>query len=92
MDDARLRLDNNTAERVLRRVAIGRKNWLFAGTDKAAERSCVIYSLLASCRMHNVNPFDYLRDVLLRVSHPAADVLALTPKHWKQRVQNLDAS
>ncbi len=93
VDDARLKLDNNTAERALRRVAIGRKNWLFAGTDKAAERSCVIYSLLASCRMHNVNPFDYLRDVLPRISsHPVADVLALTPKHWKQRAQNLDAS
>lgn len=93
VDDSRLKLDNNTAERALRRVAIGRKNWLFAGTNAAAERSCVIYSLLASCRMHNVNPFDYLRDVLMRVSsHPAADVIALTPKLWKQREQNLDAS
>jgi len=93
LDDARLKLDNNTAERQLRRVAIGRKNWLFAGSEGGAERACVIYSLLASCKLHRVNAFDYLRDVLIRVgSHPARDVLALSPKAWKQALQNVEAS
>jgi transposase len=92
LDDARLKLDNNTAERQLRRVAVGRKNWLFAGSDEGAERACVLYSLIASCKQHDVNPFDYLRDVLVRVSeHPARDVLALSPKDWKKPAENLDA-
>jgi transposase len=93
VEDARLKLDNNAAERQLRRVAVGRKNWLFAGSEDGAERACVLYSLLATCKLHGVNPFDYLRDVLLRVaSHPASDVLALNPKAWKQKLQHLDAA
>ncbi|MGO9837889.1 MAG: transposase domain-containing protein [Polyangiaceae bacterium] len=69
-----------------------RKNWLFAGSDEGAERACVLYSLIASCKPHGVNPFDYLRDVLVRVSeHPARDVLALSPKLWKKPPQDLDA-
>ena len=92
IDDARLKLDNNAAERQLRRVAVGRKNWLFAGSEEGAERGCVLYSLIASCKLHDVNPFDYLRDVLVRVgNHPARDVLALSPKHWKQ-TKDLDAA
>jgi transposase len=93
VEDARLKLDNNAAERELRRVAVGRKNWLFAGSDEGAERACVIYSLLATCKLHGVNPFDYLRDVLMRVGdHPARDVLALAPKAWKQISQHVDAA
>ena len=93
LDDARLKLDNNTAERQLRRVAVGRKNWLFAGSDEGAERACVLYSLIASCKLHGVNPFDYLRDVLVRVGdHPARDVLALSPKNWKKPAKDLDAT
>jgi transposase len=93
LDDARLKLDNNIAERQLRRVAVGRKNWLFAGSDNGAERSCVLYSLLATCKLHGVNPFEYLRDVIMRVSsHPARDVLELSPKGWKQKLQKLDAA
>jgi transposase len=50
------------------------KNWLFAGSDEGAERACILYSLIASCKLHGVNPFDYLRDVLVRVGdHPARD-------------------
>jgi len=93
LDDARLKLDNNSAERQLRRVAVGRKNWLFAGSDEGAERACVLYSLIASCKLHGVNPFDYLRDVLVRVGdHPARDVLALSPKYWKQPAKDLDTA
>jgi hypothetical protein len=93
LEDARLKLDNNAAERQLRRVAVGRKNWLFAGSDEGAERACVLYSLVASCKLHGVNPWEYLRDVLVRVSdHPARDVLALSPKGWKQAAKDLDAA
>lgn len=93
VEDARLKLDNNAAERQLRRVAVGRKNWLFAGSEEGAERACVLYSLLATCKLHGVNPFDYLRDVLVRVgSHPARDVLALSPKAWKEKLQDVDAA
>lgn len=93
LDDARLKLDNNSAERQLRRVAVGRKNWLFAGSENGAETACVLYSLLATCKLHGVNPFEYLRDVVMRVGrHPARDVLDLSPKAWKQKLQNLDAA
>lgn len=93
LEDSRLKLDNNIAERQLRRVAVGRKNWLFAGSEDGAERACVLYSLLASCKLQGVNPFDYLRDVVMRVAtHPAKDVLALSPKGWKQALQDRDAA
>jgi transposase len=92
LDDGRLRLDNNPAERQLRRVAVGRRNWLFAGSEAGAERACVLYSILASCRLHGVDPFAYLTDVLVRVHrHPARDVLALAPKARKQQLQQPDA-
>ena len=75
------------------RLAVGRKNWLFAGSENGAETACVFYSLLATCKLHGVNPFDYLRDVIMRVGrHPARDVLELTPKAWKQKLQDLDAA
>lgn len=92
IDDARLKLDNNAAERSLRRVAVGRKNWMFAGSERGAERAAVLWSLLASCKLHKLDPFAYLRDVLMRVSsHPARDVLALSPKAWKQQLQQAQA-
>jgi len=69
------------------------QNWLFAGSDEGAERACVLYSLVASCKLHGVNPWEYLRDVLVRVGeHPARDVLALSPKGWKQAAKDLDAA
>lgn len=93
VEDARLKLDNNIAERQLRRVAVGRKNWLFAGSEDGAERACVLYSLLATCKLHGVNPFEYLRDVIMRVGrHSARDVLELSPKAWKQKLKDVDAA
>ncbi len=70
-----------------------RKNWLFAGSEDGAERACVLYSLLATCKLHGVNPFEYLRDVIMRVGrHPARDVLELNPKAWKQKLKDVDAA
>jgi transposase len=76
--------DNNVAEAALRRVALGRKNFLFVGSEDAGHDLAVLYTLVASCEKHGVNPIDYVTDVLTRVqSHPARDVLDLLPHRWK---------
>jgi transposase len=83
IEDGDLQIDNNAAERALRRVAVGRKNWLFAGNDDGARRAAILYSLIASCQLHGIDPFHYLRDVLGRLPAQPADALAeLTPKAW----------
>ncbi len=84
VEDGDLAIDNNTAERALRAVAIGRKNWLFAGNDEGGERAAILYSLVASCKQSGVEPFHYIRDVLDRLSiHPARSVEQLMPNRWK---------
>jgi len=85
LDDGDLDIDNNLSERVLRTVAIGRRNWLFAGSDAGAKRAAVIYSLIATCKLCRLDPFAYLRDVLDRVStHPASRIAELTPSVWAE--------
>jgi len=65
-------------------IAIGCNNWQHLGSDDGGRRAAIIYSLLATCRKHGVNPFEYLRDVLDRVStHPASAVADLLPQNWK---------
>jgi transposase len=82
--DGDLEIDNNLSERVLRTAAIGRKNWLFSGSDAGAERAAVICSLVATCKLLHIDPFACLRDVFDRVStHPASRVSELTPSGWK---------
>jgi len=85
--DGRLCIDNNPVENAVRPVAIGRKNYLFAGSHEAAQRAAMIYSLLATCRMHNINPYTWLKDVLQRM--PSYDVKKLTellPQNWEKPV------
>jgi transposase len=83
-EDGILSIDNNLAERVLRMVAIGRKNWLFFGADSGGHRAAIVYSLVASCKLCKKDPFAYLRDVLKRINtHPASQILELTPPNWK---------
>jgi transposase len=83
LEDGRLRIDNNGAESQLRVVAVGRNNWLFAGSMVGAERAALLYSLVQSCRLVKVDPFLYFRDVLLRVAtHPQSRIAELTPKSW----------
>jgi hypothetical protein len=67
VDDGRIEIDNNAAERALRVVALGRKNYLFAGSDRGGERAAVIYSLLGTAKLNGVDPEAYLRDVLSRI-------------------------
>jgi hypothetical protein len=84
LEDGRLLIDNNNAERQLRTVAVGRKSWLFAGSFEGARRAAVLYSLIQSCRLVGVSPFAYLRDVLRRVAtHPQSRIQELTPKGWQ---------
>jgi len=83
VDDGRLAIDNNRAENQLRVVAVGRKNWLFAGSFDGARRAALLYSLVQSCTLVEVPPFDYLKDVLLRIAtHPQRLVHQLTPRGW----------
>jgi hypothetical protein len=83
VDDGRLAIDNNRAENQLRVVAVGRKNWLFAGRFDGATRAALLYSLVQSCTLVGVSPFLYLTDVLLRVAtHPHQRLDQLTPRGW----------
>ena len=89
--DGQLRLDNNISELELRRIVVGRKNWLFCGSDNGAEWNAVATSLIASCQMHDVEPSAYLRDVLtLLPSWDQTKVLELSPLHWRQTLARSD--
>ncbi|HEX5326644.1 MAG TPA: IS66 family transposase [Acetobacteraceae bacterium] len=83
-DDGRLALDNNAAERALRGVAIGRKNWLFAGSDAGGRHAAAMYSLIESAKLNGINPQHYLADVLARIAdHPARRIAELLPWNWQ---------
>jgi transposase len=83
-DDGRLAVDNNPAERALRGVAIGRKNYLFAGSDAGGRRAAVMYSLIETAKLNGVNPQHYLADVLDRIAdHPARQIAVLLPWNWQ---------
>jgi len=76
--------DNNVAEAGLRRIALGRKNFLFVGNEKAGHNFAVLYTLIVSCEKNGVNPITYLTDVLTRVhTHPASRVDELLPDRWQ---------
>jgi transposase len=81
--DARIALDNNSCERAIRPLAIGRRNWLFAGSERGGKAAAVIYTLIESCKIAKVNPQAYLADVLVRIStHPASRIEELLPSNW----------
>jgi len=84
LDDGRLRLDNNPSELELRAEVVGQNNWLFCGSDAGVEWNTTLVSLIASCRMHGIEPWAYLRDVLSLLPGWKKDrVLELAPKYWK---------
>jgi transposase len=92
VDDPMLEIDNNLSERTLRMVVIGRKNYMFAGSEAGAWRAAIIYSLVASCKLNEIDPFRYFRDVLARVStHPADKIDELLPSEWKKLNAEADA-
>ncbi len=82
--DGRLAIDNNAAENALRRVAIGRKNWLFCGSDNGGHTAAVFFSLIATCQRHKIEPFAYLSDVLTRIAAtPLSQLDQLLPDRWR---------
>jgi transposase len=83
IEDGRLNIDNNRAESQLRVIAVGRHNWMFAGSLDGARWAATLYSLVQSCRLVEIDPFLYFRDVLKRVAtHPQSEIGQLTPRAW----------
>jgi transposase len=84
LDDGRICLSNNAAERALRGIAVGRRNWTFAGSDRGGERAAAIYTLIETAKLNGVDPQAWLADVLARIAdHPAKRVGDLLPWTWK---------
>jgi transposase len=86
VDDGRICLTNNAAERALRGFALGRKSWLFAGSERGADRAAVMATLITTAKMNDVDPQAWLADVLARIAeHPAQKLDELLPWHWRPR-------
>ena len=84
LTDGRVCLSNNAAERALRGIALGRRNWTFCGSDRGGQRAAAIYSLIVSAKMNNIDPHAWLADVLARIAgHPAHRLDELLPWNWK---------
>ena len=92
LDDGRLPLHNNASELNLRREVVGRKNWLFVGSDDGAEVNAAFVSLLASCSLHGIEPLGYIRDLLCLLPRwPQHRVLELAPLHWHETLEQREA-
>ncbi|MCU4162279.1 IS66 family transposase [Acidiphilium sp. AL] len=86
--DGRICLSNNAAERALRTLALGRRSWLFAGSDRGGQRAAMMYSLVTTAKMNNVNPQAWLADILARIAnHPAHRLDELMPWNWTPPAQ-----
>ncbi len=91
LDDGRLPLDNTRSERALRKVVVGRKNWMFYGSDAHAESAAAVFSIIASCRLHSLDPHQYLDEVLRVLPYwPRERYLELAPKFWAATRAKLD--
>lgn len=81
--DGDLNTDNNVSERALRRIAVGRGNWMFCGSDNGGTIAAILFSFIATCERHHLNPFEYLREVLERIASTSVSKLAeLLPGQW----------
>ena len=84
LDDGRICLSNNAAERALCGIALGRKSWLFAGSDREGQRAAAIYSLIVTAKLNDVDPQAWLADVLACIAgHPAHRIDELLPWNWR---------
>ena len=93
LDDGRVCLSNNAAERALRGIALGRKSWLFCGSDRGGQRAAAMYSLIVSAKMNDVDPQAWLADVLARIAaHPAHRLDELLPWNWKPAASGIAAA
>jgi len=92
LDDGRLVLENNRSERALRAIAVGRKNWMFAGSDDHAPSTAHLLTLVATARLHKLDPETYLRDLIRVLPHwPRERFLELAPKHWLATRERINA-
>src|SRR3984893_177403 len=86
LEEGRICLTNNAAERALRSVALGRKAWLFCGSDRGGERAAAIYTLIGTAKLNGIDPQAWLADVLRRIAdHPASRLHEVLPLYWKLR-------
>jgi transposase len=84
LDDGRICMSNNAAERAVRGIAVGRKNWTFCGSDSGGRRAAAMYTLIETCKLSGVDPRAWLADVLARIAdHPMKKITDLLPWHWK---------
>ena len=84
LDDGRICLTNNCAERALRGIALGRRNWTFAGSQRGADRAAIMLTMITTCRLNDVDPKAWLADVLARIADlPASRLHELLPWEWK---------
>jgi transposase len=84
LEDARVCMTNNAAERAIRPLAVGRRNWTFAGSDAGGRRAAAMYTLIETCKLNDVDPRAWLADVLARLpEHPASRIYELLPWNWK---------
>ena len=91
LENGRLKMDNNASERELRRIAIGRKNWLFFGSDDHAQAAANLFSLIASCKLHGLDPEAYLAEVItVMPCWPRERYLELSPRYWARTRARLD--
>jgi transposase len=87
LDDGRLCMSNNAAERELRAVAVGRRNWTFAGSDEGGRRAAALYTLIATAKLNDIDPQAWLADVLARLpDHPAKRIHQLLPWNWHPKI------
>ena len=92
LEDGRVCLSNNAAERGLRGIALGRKSWLFCGSDRGGRRAAAMYSLIVTAKMNGVDPQPWLADVLARIAaHPAHRLDELLPWNWMPPTSALSA-
>lgn len=85
LQDGKLEIDNNLIENKIRPLALGRKNYLFAGSHDGARRGAMMYSFFATCKMHGVNPLDWLTDVLSNIKETkTSQIESLLPHNWKK--------
>ncbi|WP_158742409.1 IS66 family transposase [Acidisphaera sp. L21] len=93
LDDGRVCLSNNAAERALRGIALGRKSWMFCGSDRGGHRAAAMYSLIVTAKMNDIDPLAWLADVLARIAaHPAHRLDDLLPWNWTPKASMIDAA
>ena len=87
LNDGRICMNNNAAERAVRGIAMGRKNWTFAGSDSGGRRAAAIYTLIETCKLNDIDPRAWLAAVLAHIAdHPAKRIAELLPWNWRTNI------